>query len=124
MHMPRSTHFTNKPTPRNNSITLLAHDNKIPRHGTTKQLIAPTSTLRIVDIRHGYWIDPEFGASSDREMFRRILQVDEVFRKVEVGAISCFVVPCLGILLSWASKVIELLRGVGLLVKWVERECA
>ena len=33
--------------------------------------IAPA--LRIVDTRHGYWVDPEPGASPDRAALRRIL---------------------------------------------------
>ncbi len=81
--------------------------------------IAPA--LRIVDTRHGYWIDPEPGASPDRETLKRILQADEAFLEAEAGATSRFVVPRLGTLSPWASKATELLRGAGLPVKRVER---
>ncbi len=81
--------------------------------------IAPA--LRIVDTRHGYWVDPEPGASPDRAALRRILQADDGFAATEAGAVSRFVVPRLGTLSPWASKATELLRGAGLPVKRVER---
>ena len=81
--------------------------------------IAPA--LRIVESRHGYWIDPEPGTSPDREALKRILQADEGFAVAEAGATSRFVVPRLGTLSPWASKATELLRGAGLPVKRVER---
>jgi phosphoribosylformylglycinamidine synthase len=81
--------------------------------------IAPA--LRVVESRHGYWIDPEPGASPDREALKRILQADEGFAAADAGATSRFVVPRLGTLSPWASKATELLRGAGLPVKRVER---
>ena len=81
--------------------------------------IAPA--LRIVDARHGYWIDAEPGATPDREVLKRILQANDGFADAEPAAISRFVVPRLGTLSPWASKATELLRGAGLPVKRVER---
>ncbi len=83
------------------------------------QAIAPG--LRIADTRHGYWVEPETGASPDRAALQRILQAEPGFADAEVGAVSRFVVPRLGTLSPWASKATELLRGAGLPVKRVER---
>jgi hypothetical protein len=74
--------------------------------------IAPA--LRIVDSRHGYWIDPEPGSSPDGEALKRILQADEGFAASEAGATSRFIVPRLGTLSPWAGKATELLHGAGL----------
>lgn len=49
-------------------------------------------------------------------IFEVVLQVEVVVE----GVVSCIVVLCLGMLLLWLSKVIELVRGVGQLVSWVE----
>ena len=85
------------------------------------RLNAVAPALRVVDTRHGYWIDPEQGASPDREALGRILQAEGGFAEAEAGATSRFVVPRLGTLSPWASKATELLRGAGLPVKRVER---
>ncbi|WP_374558562.1 phosphoribosylformylglycinamidine synthase [Thermomonas sp.] len=77
--------------------------------------------LRIAGAWHGYWIDPEPGATPDPAALRRILQAGESFAATEPGAVSRYVVPRLGTLSPWASKATELLRGAGLPVKRVER---
>ncbi|HEY1068967.1 MAG TPA: phosphoribosylformylglycinamidine synthase [Thermomonas sp.] len=77
--------------------------------------------LRIAGAWHGYWIDPEPGATPDPAALRRILQAGEGFAAAEPGAVSRYVVPRLGTLSPWASKATELLRGAGLPVKRVER---
>ena len=77
--------------------------------------------LRIAGAWHGYWIDPEPGATPDPAALRRILQAGEGFAAAESGAVSRYVVPRLGTLSPWASKATELLRGAGLPVKRVER---
>ena len=74
------------------------------------RLNAVAPALRVVDTRHGYWIDPEQGASPDREALGRILQAEGGFAEAEAGATSRFVVPRLGTLSPWASKATELLR--------------
>ena len=81
--------------------------------------IAPA--LRVVESRHGYWVDPEPGATPDRDALKRILQAEEGYADAEPGTVSRFVVPRLGTLSPWASKATELLRGAGLPVKRVER---
>ena len=77
--------------------------------------------LRVLGAWHGYWIDPEPGATPDPVALRRILQAGEGFAAAESGAVSRYVVPRLGTLSPWASKATELLRGAGLPVKRVER---
>ncbi|HSD17078.1 MAG TPA: phosphoribosylformylglycinamidine synthase [Thermomonas sp.] len=77
--------------------------------------------LRISGAWHGYWIDPDPGASPDREALKRILQAGDGVADAEPGSISRYVVPRLGTLSPWASKATELLRGAGLPVKRVER---
>ncbi|MFT4179014.1 MAG: phosphoribosylformylglycinamidine synthase [Thermomonas sp.] len=77
--------------------------------------------LRIAGAWHGYWIDPEAGATPDLATLRRILQANEGVADAEAGAVSRFVVPRLGTLSPWASKATELVRGAGLPVKRVER---
>ena len=77
--------------------------------------------LRIAGAWHGYWIDPEPGATPDAAALRRILQAEEGFATAEAGAVSRYVVPRLGTLSPWASKATELLRGAGLPVRRVER---
>ncbi|QNN45628.1 phosphoribosylformylglycinamidine synthase [Thermomonas brevis] len=83
------------------------------------QTLAPG--LRIAGAWHGYWIDPETGATPDAAALRRILQAEAGYAAAEAGAVSRFVVPRLGTLSPWASKATELLRGAGLPVKRVER---
>ena len=77
--------------------------------------------LRISGAWHGYWIDPDTGASPDLAALRRILQAGEDVADTEPGSVSRYVVPRLGTLSPWASKATELLRGAGLPVKRVER---
>ena len=77
--------------------------------------------LRIAGTWHGYWIDPEPGASPDRGALMRILQAEQGLADAEAGVTSRFVVPRLGTLSPWASKATELLRGAGLPVRRVER---
>ncbi len=77
--------------------------------------------LRIAGAWHGYWIEPEAGATPDAAALRRILQAGEGFVAAEAGAVSRYVVPRLGTLSPWASKATELLRGAGLPVRRVER---
>ncbi|RZA20179.1 MAG: phosphoribosylformylglycinamidine synthase [Lysobacteraceae bacterium] len=85
------------------------------------RLNAIVPALRIIDTRHGYWVDPEPGASPDLGALKRILLAEDGFAASEAGAVSRFVVPRLGTLSPWASKASELLRGTGLAVKRVER---
>src|SRR6478672_385714 len=77
--------------------------------------------LRISGAWHGYWIDPDTGASPDLAALRRILQAGDGLADPEPGSVSRYVVPRLGTLSPWASKATELLRGAGLPVKRVER---
>ena len=77
--------------------------------------------LRIAGAWHGYWIDPEPGATPDAAALRRILQAEDGFAAAAADAVSRFVVPRLGTLSPWASKATELLRGAGLPVRRVER---
>ena len=77
--------------------------------------------LRIAGAWHGYWIDPDAGASPDLATLRRILQAGDGVADAEPGCVSRYVVPRLGTLSPWASKATELLRGAGLPVKRVER---
>ncbi|MGE4367308.1 phosphoribosylformylglycinamidine synthase [Thermomonas sp.] len=77
--------------------------------------------LRITGAWHGYWVDPEPGATPDMDTLRRILQAGEGFAAPAPGATSRYVVPRLGTLSPWASKATELLRGAGLPVRRVER---
>ncbi|RZA17333.1 MAG: phosphoribosylformylglycinamidine synthase, partial [Lysobacteraceae bacterium] len=83
------------------------------------QTLAPG--LRIAGAWHGYWIDPEPGATPDVAVLRRILQANDTLAEAEPGAASRFVVPRLGTLSPWASKATELVRGAGLPVRRVER---
>jgi phosphoribosylformylglycinamidine synthase len=85
------------------------------------RLNAITPGLRISGAWHGYWIDPDAGASPDLAALRRILQAGDGVADAEPGSVSRFVVPRLGTLSPWASKATELLRGAGLPVKRVER---
>ena len=77
--------------------------------------------LRIAGAWHGYWIDPDAGATPDAAVLRRILQANEGSEPAEAGATSRYIVPRLGTLSPWASKATELVRGAGLPVKRVER---
>ena len=77
--------------------------------------------LRISGAWHGYWIDPDAGASPDLATLRRILQAGDGVADAEPGSVSRYVVPRLGTLSPWASKATELLRGAGQPVKRVER---
>ena len=52
--------------------------------------------LRIAGAWHGYWIEPEAGATPDAAALRRILQAEAGFATAEAGAVSRFVVPRLG----------------------------
>ena len=77
--------------------------------------------LRIAGAWHGYWIDPEPGASPDRAALLRILQANEGVAEADAGVTTRYVVPRLGTLSPWASKATELLRGAGLPIRRVER---
>lgn len=77
--------------------------------------------LRISGAWHGYWIEPDAGATPDADALKRILQAGDGAADAEPGSVSRFVVPRLGTLSPWASKATELLRGAGLPVKRVER---
>ncbi len=68
-----------------------------------------------------YFIDAEVGAVPDRASLERILQAWSRDTPSSTGARSLFVVPRLGTLSPWASKATEILRGVGLPVRRVER---
>src|SRR6478672_11924412 len=81
------------------------------------RLAAISPTVRILETRHGYWIEPDAGAAPAPEALARILQADDRFAAPEADATSRFVVPRLGTLSPWASKGTELLRGAGLPVK-------
>ena len=60
--------------------------------------------VRIAGAWHGYWIDPEPGATPDRAALLRILQANDGVAAAEPGAVSRYVVPRLGTLSPWASK--------------------
>ena len=77
--------------------------------------------VRIVGAWHGYWVDPDHGATPDPSTLRRILQATDAFADADPGVVTRYVVPRLGTLSPWASKATELLRGAGLPVKRVER---
>lgn len=77
--------------------------------------------LRVLGTWHGYWIQPDAGATPDPAALRRILQAQAEPAGAAPGATSRFVVPRLGTLSPWASKATELLRGAGLPVHRVER---
>ena len=70
--------------------------------------------LRLVGAWHGYWIDPEPGASPDRAALLRILQANEGVAEADAGVTTRYGVPRLGTLSPWASKATERLRGAGL----------
>ena len=63
---------------------------------------------------HGYWVDPDHGATPDPATLRRILQATDGFAAADPGVVTRYVVPRLGTLSPWASKATELLRGAGL----------
>ncbi len=77
--------------------------------------------LRVLGTWHGYWIQPDAGATPNPAALRRILQAQAQPADAAPGATSRFVVPRLGTLSPWASKATELLRGAGLPVHRVER---
>ncbi|WP_271680204.1 phosphoribosylformylglycinamidine synthase [Thermomonas mangrovi] len=77
--------------------------------------------LRVLGTWHGYWIQPDEGATPDPAALRRILQAQAEPADAAPEATSRFVVPRLGTLSPWASKATELLRGAGLPVHRVER---
>src|SRR5688572_10188627 len=77
--------------------------------------------LAIAGAWHIYFVEPEPGASPDREALGRILEGCSASEPLADGAQSRFVVPRLGTLSPWASKATEILRGAGLAVRRVER---
>ncbi|WP_149196518.1 phosphoribosylformylglycinamidine synthase [Luteimonas suaedae] len=85
------------------------------------RLQALVPSLRIVDARYVYWIDPETGAQPDTEALRRILQADAGSAPRDDGAVTRLVAPRLGTISPWASKATELLRDAGLRLHRVER---
>ncbi|WP_407354067.1 phosphoribosylformylglycinamidine synthase [Luteimonas sp. R10] len=85
------------------------------------RLQALVPSLRIVDARHVYWIDPEAGAQPDAEALQRILQAAAGPAPRGDGAITRLVAPRLGTISPWASKATELLRDAGLRLHRVER---
>ena len=77
--------------------------------------------IAIAGAWHGYWVEPDAGATPDTATLRRILQAGEGFADAAAGSVTRYVVPRLGTLSPWASKATELLRGAGLPVRRVER---
>lgn len=77
--------------------------------------------LRIVAVRHVYWVEPEPGRRPDPAALERILQAECAWAEGAPGVVSRYVTPRLGTISPWASKATELLRGAGLPVRRVER---
>jgi len=88
-----------------------------------RRLCAICETLRLIDSRYGYFIDPEPGQIPDPAALARILDATATasVRPLAAGASSVFVLPRMGTLSPWASKATEILRGAGLPVRRVER---
>ena len=78
-------------------------------------------TLRLLDSRYIYWVQPQPGHAPDMAALGRILQASTTIAVRAQGEVSKFVSPRLGTISPWASKAGELLRGAGLPVARVER---
>ncbi|MGI8561313.1 MAG: phosphoribosylformylglycinamidine synthase [Luteimonas sp.] len=91
------------------------------RERLESRLQALVPEIRVTGAWHVYWLDPEPGASPDRDALHRILQADATALDPAPGSVSRYVSPRLGTVSPWASKATELLCGAGLPVHRVER---
>ena len=83
------------------------------------QSLSPS--VRVLDARHIYWVQPDPGARPDAATLQRVLQAGDAAATPADGAQVRYIAPRLGTISPWASKATELLRGAGQPVRRVER---
>jgi phosphoribosylformylglycinamidine synthase len=85
------------------------------------RLQALSPSVRVLETRHVYWVEPEAGQFPDGGVLRRILQASDAAHQAADGVATRYAAPRLGTISPWASKATELLRGAGQPVRRVER---
>ena len=83
---------------------------------------ASAATPRLLSANWIYLVEPEAGATLDRPQLLRVLEAGDELAADDTGRL--LVLPRLGTRSPWASKAVDILRGVELPIRRVERGVA